>query len=169
MSTIQEYDQVMIVDTFSYLSTLVPDSGTVAFAQDTSRHYMYSNSTGTPSWYMIANTGELGKIQTSAGIEFGAWAYPFTATTNSSGVATVYLTSDGTSTGTVAATNKVFNASVAPVSVGANNYNVTSIVISSDRKSIAITLSQIKTVLGLLTFSSTADAGIITQGTVWMK
>ncbi len=109
----------------------------------------------------------IGKIQTSTGIEYGAWAYPFTATTNSSGVATVYLTSDGTSTGTVAFSNKVFNPSASPIGIGAANYNVTAISVSGDRKTLTITLNQIKSVIGLLSYNATADAGVTVQGTIW--
>jgi len=116
-----------------------------------------------------ANAADIGKIQTAAGIEYGAWPYPFTGTTNASGVVTIYLTSDGTSTGTIAAPNKVFNASAAPVGIGAANYNVTSITISSDRKTMTIIMNQIKSVLSLLSFNATADAGVTVQGTVWMR
>jgi len=53
--------------------------------------------------------------------------------------------------------------------VGAANYNPTSIVISSDRKTLTVTMNQIKTVLGLLSFNATADAGVVVQGTIWGK
>lgn len=115
-----------------------------------------------------AIVGLIGKLQTSAGIVYGAWPYPFTATTNASGIATVYLTSDGTSGGTAAFTT-VYQQSVSPTGVGANNYNNTSIVISGDKKTMTITLNQISTILGLLTQNTTAAAGVVVQGTIWGK
>ncbi len=113
--------------------------------------------------------GLIGKIQTSSGIEYGAWPYPFTGTTNSSGVATVYLTSNGLTGGSAAFPTKVFNASAAPVGVGAANYNVTALTVSGDLKTLTITLNQLKNVLGLVTYNSTADAGVVVQGTIWGK
>lgn len=163
------YRQIMEVDVASTLPTnAIP--GDVAYAWDTDRHYKW---TGTV-WKQIATSDEIlgmtGKIQTATGgVEYGAWAYPFTATTNASGVATIYLTSDGTSTGTVAAPNKVFNISVNPIGVGAANYNVTNVTVSGDRKTLTVTLNQIKSVLGLLSYNATADAGVAVQGTVWIR
>lgn len=112
--------------------------------------------------------GLIGKLQTSAGVVYGAWPYPFTATTNASGVATVYLTSDGTSTGTVAFTT-VYLMSASPAGIGAGNYNSTVIAVSGDKKTLTITMNQITTVLGLLTASTTAAAGVVVQGTIWGK
>lgn len=108
------------------------------------------------------------KVQSGSTIATGAWPILRKATTNASGVATIYLTVDGTS-GTVAVFNTIYEDGIVAMPVGANNYNVTSCVISGDRKSMAVTLSQIKTVLTLLTYSATADAGIEVRAAIWGK
>jgi hypothetical protein len=114
--------------------------------------------------------GAIGKIQTSAGIEYGAWPYPFTATTNSSGVATIYLTSDGTSAGTVAFPTKVYNPSVSPLAVGTtSNYQIASVVVSGDRKTLTVTVNQLGSVVLGLVNVTTAASGVVVQGTVWGK
>lgn len=112
--------------------------------------------------------GLIGKLQTSAGIVYGAWAYPFTATTNSSGIATVYLTSDGTSTGT-AAFSTIYTQSVSPLAIGsASNYQIVSAVITSG-KILTVTVNQLgSVVLGLVNVTSAAS-GVVIQGTVWGK
>lgn len=108
------------------------------------------------------------KVHSGSTIDTGAWPILRKATTNSSGVATIYLTADGTS-GTGAAFATIYEDGIVAMPVGANNYNVTGVVISGDKKTMAVTCSQIKTVLGLLTFSSTADAGIEVRAAVWGK
>lgn len=117
----------------------------------------------------VTVAGQIGKLQTSAGIVYGAWPYPFTATTNASGVAVVYLTSDGTSTGSPAFST-IYQQSASPIGIGAGNYNNTSIVFSgTGNKIMTITVNQITTVLGLLTQTATASAGVVVQGTIWGK
>lgn len=115
----------------------------------------------------VAVSGIIGKLQTSAGIVYGAWPYPFTATTNSSGIATVYLTNDGTSGGTAAFTT-IYTQSVSPVPLGStSNYQIVSSVISG--KTLTITVNQLgSVVLGLVNVTSAA-AGVIVQGTIWGK
>lgn len=108
------------------------------------------------------------KAQSGSTIVTSAWPILRKATTNASGVATIYLTVDGTS-GTAAAFSTIYEDGIVAMPVGANNYNVTSCVISGDRKSMAVTLSQIKTVLTLLTYSATADAGIEVRAAIWGK
>lgn len=115
-----------------------------------------------------AVSGSVGKLQTSSGVVYGVWPYPFSATTNASGVATAYLTSDGTSGGTAAYTT-VYMPSVTPIPVGANNYQPTSISLSGDKKTLTITINQIAPVLGILTLTSAAPAGITVQGIVYGK
>lgn len=114
-----------------------------------------------------AATGLIGKLQTSAGVVYNAWAYPFNAVTNGSGIATVYLTSDGTITGTPAFTT-IYNQSATPVPVGASsNYQVASATISGF--TMTITVNQLGSViLGLVNVTSAAS-GITVQGTVWGK
>lgn len=111
----------------------------------------------------------IGKLQTAAGIVYGAWPYPFTATTNSSGIATIYLTSDGTATGTIAF-GTVYNQSATPMPVGTtSNYQVAGITVSGDFKTLTITVNQLGSViLGLVNVTSAA-AGVTVQGTVWGK
>lgn len=113
--------------------------------------------------------GLIGKLQTSAGIVYGAWPYPFIATTNSSGIATVYLTSDGTSGGTIAF-NTVYTQSASPVPIGsASNYQVVSTVVSGDLKTLTVNVNQLgSVVLGLVNVTSAAS-GVVIQGTVWGK
>lgn len=110
----------------------------------------------------------IGKLQTSAGIVYGAWPYPFTATTNSSGIATVYLTSDGTS-GDTAAFSTIYTQSVSPITIGASsNYQIVSAIITSG-KILTITVNQLgSVVLGLVNVTSAAS-GVTVQGTVWGK
>lgn len=108
------------------------------------------------------------KVQVGAGLATGAWAYLAKASTNSSGVATVYLTSDGTSGGT-AVFATVYEDGVVAMPVGSDNYQITSCVLAGDKKSIAVTLNKISTVLGLLTLSTTAGAGIEVRAAVWGK
>lgn len=108
------------------------------------------------------------KVQTGSTVATGAWAILRKATTNSSGVATIYLTTDGTS-GTAAAFETVYEDGIVCMPVGADNYQVTSCVLSGDKKSIAVTLNKIANLLGVLTFSTTAGAGVEVRAAVWGK
>lgn len=108
------------------------------------------------------------KSQNSSGVVTGSWVYLGKASTNSSGVATVYLTSDGTSGGT-AAFSTVYEDGIIAMAVGADNYQVTSCVLAGDKKSLAVTLNYIRPVLGVLTLSSTAPAGVEVRTSIWGK
>lgn len=109
------------------------------------------------------------KVQSSGStIITGAWPILRKATTNSSGVAVIYLTTDGTS-GTGAAFSTVYEDGIVVMGVGAANYNPTTIVISGDKKTCTVTLNQIKSVLGLLSYNATADAGVEVRAAVWGK
>lgn len=115
----------------------------------------------------IQTAGLIGKLQTSAGIVFGAWPYPFTTTTNASGVATIYLTNDGTSTGTAAFTT-IVSQSVSPLAIGnTSNYQIASAVISG--KTLTVTVNQLGSVVLGLVNVTTAASGVTVQGTVWGK
>lgn len=113
----------------------------------------------------LAIQAQIGKLQTSAGIVFGAWPYPFTATTNASGIATIYITNDGTSSGT-AAFSTIVAQSISPLAVGAaSNYQIANAVISG--KTLTVTVNQLgSVVLGLVNVTSAA-AGVTIQGTLW--
>lgn len=82
------------------------------------------------------------------------------ATAGGAGAVTFYITNDGTSGGT-AVFNNVYADSVAVTSYGANgNFQASNPVVAGDKKSVTITISQITTVLGLLTFNTVAANGI---------
>lgn len=99
----------------------------------------------------------------------GAWPILRKATTNSSGVATIYLTTDGTSGTSAAFSSTVLEDGIQATPVGAANYNATSLTVSGDKKTLTVVLNQIKTVLGLLTFNSTADSGVEVRTVTWGK
>lgn len=89
----------------------------------------------------------------------GSFVYCAKATT-SSGSATFYLTDDGTSAGN-AVFSTIYADSIAAIPYGANgNYQVSNPTVSGDRKSVTVNVSQITTVLGILTFNTTAGNGI---------
>lgn len=108
------------------------------------------------------------KVQSGSSVVTGAWAILRKASTNSSGVATIYLTTDGTS-GTGAAFGTVYEDGIVAMPVGPDNYQVTSCVLSGDKKSIAVTLNKISSILGVITLSSTAGAGVEVRAAVWGK
>lgn len=108
------------------------------------------------------------KVQSGSTIATGAWAILRKASTNSSGVATIYLTTDGTS-GTAAAFSTVYEDGIVAMAVGPDNYQVTSCVLAGDKKSIAVTLNRISSVLGVITLASTAGAGVEVRAAVWGK
>lgn len=94
------------------------------------------------------------------GVErLGAFIYS-TKAVSSSGSATFWLTSDGASTGTAIFSN-IYSDTISVNAYGANgNYQCHTFSVAGDRKSITVGISQITTVLGLLTFNSTAGSGL---------
>lgn len=77
-----------------------------------------------------------------------------------SGVATFYITSDGTSSGSAVFAN-VYADSIAIVPYGTSgNYQPSGPVVAGDNKSITVNISQATNVLGILTFNSTAANGV---------
>ncbi len=80
--------------------------------------------------------------------------------TSVSGSVTFYITDTGNSSGNPVFAN-VYNDSVAVIVYGASgNYQTSNPVVSADKKSVTVALSQISTVLGLLTFNGTAAGGL---------
>lgn len=109
------------------------------------------------------------KVHSGSTIDTGAWPILRKASTNSSGVATIYLTADGTS-GTAAAFTTVYEDGIIVMPVGAaNNYQVASVVLSGDKKSIAITVNTLSTVVLSLVTVTTAAAGVEVRGAIWGK
>lgn len=100
---------------------------------------------------------------------YGAFPILRKTTTNGSGIATIYLTNDGTSGGT-ALFSTVYEDGIIVMPVGtANNYQVASIVLSGDKKSIAVTVNTLSTViLGLVTLS-TSPSGVEVRAAIWGK
>jgi len=78
--------------------------------------------------------------------------------TNSSGVATIYLTDDGTATGN-AVFSSIYSDGIAAVPVGStSNYQVTDITVAANKKSIAVSVNQLgSVVLGLVNVTSAAS------------
>lgn len=109
------------------------------------------------------------KAQTPSGVATGAWGYFNKASTNSSGIATIYLTSDGTSGGT-AVFGTVYEDGIIAMPVGStSNYQVVSVVLSGDKKSVAVAVNQLGSVaLGLVNVTSAA-AGVEVRAVVWGK
>lgn len=109
------------------------------------------------------------KVHSGSTIDTGAWPILRKASTNSSGVATIYLTADGTS-GTAAAFATVYEDGIVAMPVGsASNYQIVSIVLSGDKKSIAVTVNQLgSVVLGLVNVTSAAS-GVEVRAAVWGK
>lgn len=109
------------------------------------------------------------RIQSGSSVETGAWAILRKASTNSSGVATIYLTTDGTS-GAGAAFSTVYEDGIIVMPIGSgSNYQTVSVVLSGDKKSIAVTVNQLgSVVLGLVNVTSAA-AGVEVRAAVWGK
>lgn len=92
-------------------------------------------------------------------LKSGSFIYSTKASTIS-GVATFYITDDGTATGNAVFIN-VYADSIAVVPYGtAGNYQPSTPVVVAGNKSITVNISQATNVLGLLTFNSTAANGI---------
>lgn len=111
---------------------------------------------------------QVNRAQTGSTVTTGAWPMLRKANTNSSGVATIALTTDGTVGGT-AAFGTVMEDGIQVTAIGVANYNVTGIVVAGDKKTMTVTLNQIKTVLSLLSYNATADAGVECRSTTWGK
>lgn len=155
--------QILDVPVFASISAAIPD-GNVIYAEDTQRHYMVVGGIA----YLIPNSTEMLKEYTASGIQSGGFPILRKASTNSSGVATIYLTDTNLSSG-AALFATVFEDGIVAMPVGANNYQVTGVVLSGDKKSIAVSLNQISSVLGILTLSSTAGSGVEVRAAIWGK
>lgn len=83
-----------------------------------------------------------------------------TANTNASGIATFYPTSDGTASGTALFSTIDSKTVIAMPSGGTNNYQVTSVTVAGNLKSITVSVNQMAgAILGLVNVTSAA-AGI---------
>lgn len=99
------------------------------------------------------------KAWVSGVLKNDAFIYSSKASTVS-GSATFYITSDGTSGGSAVFSN-VYADTVAVIPYGTSgSYQPSNVVVSGDKKSITVDVSQATNVLGLLTFNSTAANGI---------
>lgn len=117
----------------------------------------------------VTVAGTVGKIQTPSGAVFGVFAYPNKATTNASGVATIYLTSDGTASGS-AVFSTVYEDGIIAMPVGTtSNYQVTGIVLAGNKKSIAVSVNQLGSVVLGLVNVTTAAAGVEVRAIVLGK
>lgn len=110
----------------------------------------------------VALQGDLAtrrKAWVSGALKDDSFIYSAKAST-SSGVATFYLTDDGTSTGNAVFTN-VYADSIAIVTYGAlGNFQPSTPVVSGDNKSITVNISQITNILGIATINSVAANGV---------
>lgn len=99
----------------------------------------------------------------------GITPYIMTGTTNTSGIVTVYATNDGTATGT-AVFSTIPSGGITATPIGsASNYQVTAIAVSTDKKTITITVNQLgSVVLGLVNVTSAA-ANVAVSVVVWGK
>lgn len=78
--------------------------------------------------------------------------------TNASGVATIYLTSDGTSSGNAVFSSIYLDGIVAMPVGSTSNYQVTSVTVAGDKKSITVAVNQLGSVaLGLVNVTSAAS------------
>lgn len=113
--------------------------------------------------YLGANSDH---IRTGGGLISGAIPYLLKGVTNASGIATLYITGDGTSTGT-AVFSTVYEDGILAMPIGAtSNYQVLGIVLSGDKKSIAVSVNQLGSViLGLVNVTSAA-AGVEVRAVV---
>lgn len=111
----------------------------------------------------------INRVQSGSSVDTGAWPILRKASTNSAGVATIYLTSDGTS-GTSAVFSTVYEDGIVAMPIGSSsNYQVVSVVLSGDKKSIAVTVNQLgSVVLGLVNVTSAAS-GVEVRAAVWGK
>lgn len=111
----------------------------------------------------------INRVQNTSSVDTGAWPILRKANTNSSGIATIYLTLDGTS-GTAAAFSSVYEDGIIVMPVGtANNYQVATVVLSGDKKSIAVTVNTLSTVLLGLVSLTNAPSGVEVRAAVWGK
>lgn len=162
-------DDILVVDLASLLPMDIQPGGSLAFAKDTKRHYMFSDG----AWYIIPNQGEMQtatyKSYVSGALKSGAFPYLTKGTTNSSGVATMYLTDNGLSSGSAIFT-EVFTDGLLAVPVGTtSNYQVTGITVSSDKKTLTVNVNQLgSVVLGLINVT-TAAAGVEVKALVMGK
>jgi len=78
--------------------------------------------------------------------------------TNASGVATIYLTDDNTSTGN-AVFSSIYTDGIVAMPVGVtSNYQVTDVTVAANRKSLTVTVNQLGSViLGLVNVTSAAS------------
>lgn len=80
------------------------------------------------------------------------------ANTNASGIATVYLTDDGTSSGSAVFSSMYADGIVAMPVGSSSNYQVTAVNVAGDKKSISVTVNQLgSVVLGLVNVTSAAS------------
>ena len=81
-------------------------------------------------------------------------------TAGGAGGVTFYITSDGTSGGS-AVFNNVYADTIAVCVYGASgNYQAYSPAVAGDKKSVTCTISQLTSILGILTFNSAAANGL---------
>lgn len=140
------------IPSFSSPPSGLPD-GTIAYALDTTRHYMLVSGT----LYLIPIMADGAKSWVSGSLKSGTFSY-FSKATTASGVVTFYLTDNGLSTG-----NAVYNTIeadsivISPYGAGAV-YQVSAPTVSVDKKSITATINQVTAVvLGLIQISSAAN------------
>lgn len=138
-----------------------PDMSSDRHNKGITEHAAYSADTA------VANLSN--KVQSGSTVATGAWPILRKASTNSSGVATIYLTTDGTS-GTAAAFSTVYEDGIVVMPLGSSsNYQVVSVVLDGTKKFITVTVNQLGSViLGLVNVTSAA-AGVEVRAAVWGK
>lgn len=117
----------------------------------------------------INNKPVIGKIYTTTGATGDAFAMPRKGVTNASGVATIYLTNNNTAGGT-AVFSTIYEDGIIVMPVGStSNFQVTSVTVSADKKTLAVTVNQLGSVLLGLVQLTTAAAGVEVRAMVMGK
>lgn len=117
----------------------------------------------------VTVAGTVGELHNPSGTAFGTFAYPNKAVTNASGIATIYLTDNGL-TGGDAVFTTVYEDGIIAMPIGStSNYQVTGIVLASNKKSIAVSVNQLGSVVLGLVNVTIAAAGIEVRAIVLGK
>jgi len=172
------YDQPLRVDQASTLP-LVASPGSFAFAEDTARHYMFSNG----SWFKIPNSNEMASIRYCENGSFKNGT-PMTgdiiiftdSVATSGGSATFYATSNKLSTGTALCSYLSADSIQPNYRDSSGIYLPGAVTVSGDNKSISQAFSKqtftgitILTNINVLgsTSNTTIPNGVIVKATYW--
>lgn len=112
----------------------------------------------------VAYAGDLAtrrKAWVSGVLKSDSFIYSSKASTaGGSGGVTFYITDDGTSSGNAVFTNVYADSIAVTIYGNSGNYQPYSPAVAGDKKSVTVTISQLTSILGILTFNSSAANGI---------